>query len=711
MKFTDMEESVASSDIKLNAEREKNRLLLDIVNAIPEPILAKDWEGNFVFVNKYVALLYDTTPEEMIGKEDSYFSGNKEQGQFFKENVQSIMRRFEPETVYEESTDTRTGDIRHFQSLKIPFKNSDDEPNIVVIARDITEITALKNLAEFNAKRLKYVLEVSGEGMWDWNPQTNEVFQNHKWQEITGLQHSNKSFEEFQNCIAEEDRRYVLNSLKALIENNTPYDIEFRFKRPDGEILWVWDRGQVVEFDDQGKPILVVGIMQDITEKKTNQLKIETMAFYDSLTKLPNRALLNDRLSLAIEHSKRSGQCGAVFFLDLDNFKNLNDSYGHQAGDDLLVVIAERIQAVICKDDTVARFGGDEFVIVINELDSDPVKAAVKAKSCAHDIRYAIGEKINIKLSNTDSEVDYAITTSIGITIFGPEATEASELLQLADLALYQAKQNGRNDCAMFDPVMQKKFDYTTRLEKEIRQALIKHDFVLYYQPQYDVNQNLVSFEALIRWIHPELGLVNPGDFIAVAEESNLILPIGDWVLAEACQQLKQWESDPQFQHLSISVNVSAKQIWQKDFVTNVKNIVSSSGINLSKLKLEITESVLLGDINEIAEKLNDLVAFGFSFSLDDFGTGYSSLGYLKYLPIDEIKIDHSFIRDLIDDEMDLIMVKSIIDLGKNFGIKVVAEGVEKEAHFETLKKLNCDIFQGFYFSRPAPLSEFILQN
>ena len=693
--------------LELDREKEKNRLLLDIVNAIQEPIVAKNWEGNFVFVNNYVAKLYGTTPAEMIGKEDSYFTGNKKQGQFFKENIQSIMRRFEPDMVYEESTDKNTGEIRYFHSIKTPFKNKLGELHIAVIARDITEITELKNLAEFNAKRLKYVLDVSGEGMWDWNIQTNEVFQNKRWEEITGVKHSKKSFEEFKSCLVEEDRAYVLNALKSLMENNTPYNIEFRFQRPDGTIIWIWDRGQVVEFDEQGKPMLLVGIMQDITEQKINQLKIESMAFYDSLTKLPNRALLNDRLNIAIEHSKRSGQCGAVLFLDLDHFKTLNDSYGHQTGDDLLVIVAERINSLMRKDDTVARFGGDEFVIVLNDLNADRVKAAIKAKHIAHRIRETIAEKISLTPRLTSPKIEYTITASIGITIFDRDVKTTTELLQLADMALYQAKKKGRDDCVIFDPMMQQKLDYTTRLHKELRHTLKHGGFILHYQPQYDSNRHLVSAEALIRWKHPELGLISPSDFIAVAEESNLIVSIGDWVLTEACRQLKEWQSDPRYQHLYLSINISAKQIWQKDFVENIKKIISESAINLSKLKLEITESILLGDISEIVKKLNALVDFGLSFSLDDFGTGYSSLGYLKHLPIDELKIDLSFIHDLPDDKMDLIMVKSIIDLGKNFSLNVVAEGIEKKAHFEILKALGCDAYQGFYFSRPVPVAEF----
>lgn len=696
-----------SLQAKLDAEKEKNKLLLDIINAIPEPVLAKDWNGNFVFANTHLANLYGTTPKEMIGKEDSYFTGNPKQGDFFKKNVQSIMTRFQPEMVYEDSIDKISGKDRHFQSIKIPFKNNKDELHIAVYARDITEVIELKNLAEFNAKRLRYALAVSEEGMWDWNVKTNAVLHNKQWEKITGVESSLHSFAEFISHVAEADQDRVTAALNGLLNKNLPYNIEFRFKRPDGKEIWLWDRGKVVEFDENNEPSLLVGIIQDISEQKLNQAKVESMAFYDNLTKLPNLVLLNDRLTRALERSKHSKLCGAVLFIGLDHFKSINDSYGHQAGDELLIIIADRLTSLVQSEDTVARFGGDEFVIVLNNLDSDPLKSALRAEQVTHSIRTAISTKAKINLSHLDTSIDCFITASIGISIFNANEKTPTELLQLADLALFQAKNNGRDSCAMFDPVMQKKIDYTTRLENDIRTSIQQNDFVLYYQPQFDQQHNLTSAEALIRWIHPELGLINPNDFITIAEESNLIVPLGNWVLVEACKQLKQWQSNPAYKHLSLSINVSAKQIWQKDFVSEVKRIVSQSGINPEKLKLEITESVLLNDIDNVAQKLNELVAFGLSFSLDDFGTGYSSLGYLKNLPIDELKIDQSFIRDLLIDESDLIMVKSIIDLGKNFNLLIVAEGVETVEHLDLLKQLGCDIYQGYYFNRPIPIAEF----
>lgn len=690
-----------SIQAQLDDEKEKNRVLSGILNAIPEVIVAKDSAGKIIFVNGFAAERYNTTPDKMIGTAETDLAESCEKKLFYKESPQAIISRLE-------LGDNKTPDTnRYFYSLKIPFKNSHNQSNVVVIDRDITEIIKIKNLAESKAKRLAYVLDASKEGVWDWNVQTKKVTQNRRWKEITGVHNSEKTFEDFLNCVVDEDQEFVSTSLRALIKHNTPYDIEFRFKRPDGRVIWIWDRGTVAEFDDQGKPLLLVGIMQEVTQQKLDQSKIESMAFYDTLSKLPNRALLDVRLNLAINKCKQTGLCGAVLFLDLDNFKTINDSYGHQAGDELLIVVADRLKSLIGEHDTVARFGGDEFVIILNELSSDREITSRKAEGIAHAVRNLIGQNIKVKPTNVCSDIDHLITASVGIAIFDSGIETASELLKLADLALYQAKNNGRDGCALFDPTIQQAFDYVTNLEKKLRHSLTQDHFVLHYQPQYDAQQKIVSAEALIRWNHPELGLVSPGEFITVAEMSNLIMPIGYWVLVEACEQLKQWQSDPLFAHLKLSINISAKQILQKDFVESLKRIVTSSGINCSSLVLEITESVLVGDIDEVVQKLDFLVDIGLTFSLDDFGTGYSSLGYLKNLPIKELKIDQSFIRDLLEDESDLIMVKSIIDLGNNFNLTVVAEGVEKESQFDLLKTFGCDLYQGYYFSKPVPIVKF----
>lgn len=683
------------------------QLYLDTLNAIPEPTIVKDGDGNFVFANQYVADLYQTTSDEMIGKDDAYFTDDEDQAKVFRDSVQHVIAGMQIETVFDETTDINTGEKCTFESLKVPFKNSDGDINVAIYARNVTSISELKDQAEQDANRLKYVLDVSGEGMWDWLSGTNKVNHNKQWEVITGVVKSDNSFKEFQNCILGEDKVRVTQAIQEMMEKNKPFDIEYRMIRAnDGEQIWVWDRGRVVERDDEGYPTRAVGLIQDITEKKSNQTKIESMAFYDVLTKLPNRALLQDRIHQAIEHCKRFENLGAILFLDLDHFKLLNDAYGHQAGDELLTEVANRIKTVIRAEDTVARLGGDEFVIVLSELDNDKFKAAMKAENIAKAVHKVIDTPIALKFQ--EGVLEYSITVSIGITLFDEHTADIDSLLRLSDVALYSAKDSGRDSSVFFDPDMQQKLDFSIQLEQELRHSISQQDFVLHYQPQYDINNSLIAAEALIRWNHPKLGMVNPVEFISIAEDSNLIVPIGRWVLAEACAQLARWQSDPHLAHLTLSINISAKQVWQKNFVKETIDIITRSRADQSKLKLELTESVLLKDIDDTAKKLRLLKGFGLSFSLDDFGTGFSSLSYLKNLPIDEIKIDQTFIRDIMVDESDLVMVKTIISLGENFGITVVAEGVETKPQLDLLKSYSCDVYQGFYFSKPLPYEEFL---
>ena len=692
---------------QLKEAQEKNKVLLGIINAIPEPIFVKNWHGKFVFANKFLADFYKTTPELLIGKDDAYFTNDIDQTKLFTKSVQTIINSKKTQTVYEKATDSNTGVTHDFHSVKTPFINSDGEDNVVVIATNITDLIALKDHSEKNEKRLTGVLGVSNEGMWDWNTETNDVFHNKRWEIITGVLDCENSFIEFQQCIFEDDKAKVNNAIQRLLEENIPYNIEYRMVRPsDGELIWIWDRGVVLEHNEQGKPLWVVGIIQDITDKINNQIKIENLAFYDVLTQLPNRALLQDRMTKVIENYKRSKIHGAVLFLDLDKFKQLNDTYGHQAGDHLLIDVAQRIQSVLRIEDTVARFGGDEFVVILSALHADLFKAAKIAENIANNIRETVNVPYELKVN--EATINYNISVSVGVALIDSVDVDATELLQLADVALYKAKENGRNVCVTFDPKMHEKLSYITKLEKALRISIKQNEFMLHYQPQYNIKGDIVAAEALIRWNHPELGFVNLCDFIDVAEESNLIVSIGLWVLTKACEQLKQCQSDPRYKHLSISINISEKQIWQKDFVSEVMRIVSQSGIDKSKLKIELTESVLLKNTDESIDKLKKLQLFGLNFSLDNFGTGYSSLGHLKSLPISEVKIDQSFVQDIIDEQSDLIMVKTIIDLGKNFGLNVVSKGIESKEQLKVLTVLGCDLYQGFYFSKPIAIKDFL---
>ncbi|MBS3797931.1 MULTISPECIES: sensor domain-containing protein [unclassified Pseudoalteromonas] len=677
-----------------------------LLNSINDVVLIKDYHGNFKFCNDTMAKLYNCSPEQMVGKDDYYFTQNQEQADFFKDNVQGIMRRFEIEEVYESSTDANTGEIRHFHSVKVPFRDVRNQLHIAVIAKDITEITRLKEEADRNKKRLEHVLDVSEEGLWEWNVQTNQVLHNRQWELITGIEHSDKSFQEFESCIVPEDRPMVAKVLKKLLQDHQSYSIEFRMKKPSGEVIWIWDRGRVAEFDDNNQPLWLVGLALDITEEKNNQDKIVNLAYFDQLTGLLNRAQLEIELEKTIKANQKSNSFSALLFLDLDRFKLLNDSFGHHIGDQLLKVVAERLKQINQDRGIISRFGGDEFVIVLPHLNMDQAKALHSAEQFAERVLKEISKSTSLASDVQDIDVDYSITGSIGGVVFTADDLCTMKLLQLADMALYRTKASGGQKAMIFDTNMQDELRQISELQKAMHDSITNRDFCIYLQPKFDMNETLIGAEALVRWQHPSLGILSPDVFMHMAEESNLIVPIGAIVLERACQQLEQWQSQAHSKHLHIAVNLSAKEIWRAHFVEDFIKVVEQYQIDHSKLIVEVTESVLIRDINDATEKLNKLREFGVSIALDDFGTGYSSLSYLRSLPIDEIKIDRTFVQDMVSDEHAHLVVKSIIDLANNFNLTVVAEGVEMKEHFNLLKSYKVDSYQGYYFSKPVSATE-----
>lgn len=703
--------------MKRMSDADKITFLEFLLHSNTDPIVVKNWQGKFVFANQAVANLYGTTPEKMIGFADEDFTGNHEQGQFFLENVQRIMKAFKPELVYEDSTDANTGEVRHFVSHKIPFMNPLNELNILVIAKDVTDITRLKINAEYNEKRLNYVLETTKEGVWDWNLTTNEVYHNTFWYQLTGLSEDRCDFEDFKNCIHPEDRETVMQCLSDCIENNKPYRVVFRIQHVNGTLIWVFDRGEIVQRDTEGRPIRMIGAIQDITQQKHDQAQIEKLAFYDPLTELPNRRLLQERIELAIRYNHKTLSTSALLFLDVDHFKILNDTHGHNLGDQLLIEVSRRLQALVGEQHTVARFGGDEFVLIINELDPNQSVAYQQAIGWSERLHACFSESIQLKSNKLSTEhitrLEYQMTASIGITLFNGEGDyEVDDLLKLADLALYRAKTEGRNRTVVFDPRMQEDLIQSQKMLQDFNLAIKNDQFELFYQPQYNKDLQVIGVEALVRWAKGEdlagaERYLLPIDFIPIAEETGLIIPLGDWVIKQACVQLAQWQQDPASENLVISVNISAKQLAQADFADKLLDVVSSYKINTRQLKLEITESCLLQNVSDLIKKLLKIKAYGVRISLDDFGTGYSSLSYLKRLPVDEIKIDRSFVRDLMTDESDAIMVKAIIDLSRNFGLEVIADGVETSEQLDQLIEFGCASFQGYYFSKPLKLDDF----
>ncbi len=453
----------------------------------------------------------------------------------------------------------------------------------------------------------------------------------------------------------------------------------------------------ITSLHDKGLP-LVTGFIRDITRRKQAEESIRNLAFFDALTGLPNRRLLLDRMQQALATSARSLTYGAVLFIDLDNFKALNDTRGHDVGDLLLVEVAKRIRQGVRAQDTVSRLGGDEFVVALEDLSMDAQQAASEARQ--------VGEKIlsEINRAYTLQEQEHHSSSSLGMCLFKGYDVGLDELLKRADTAMYQAKASGRNTLRFFDPAMQAAIEGKVALELQLRHALMEQQLLLHYQPQVDADRRVLGVEALLRWQHPLRGMVGPVEFIPIAEEGGLIIPIGNWVMMCACEQLKRWESMVHAEHLQMAVNVSARQFRQVDFVDEVKRALQISGANPNLLKLELTESLVIDDIYDTVEKMGALRLLGVRFSMDDFGTGYSSLAYLKQLPLTQVKIDQSFVRDIVLDASDATIVQTIIVMSNTLGLNVIAEGVETEGQFALLKQYGCHQFQGYLFSRPLAL-------
>ena len=453
--------------------------------------------------------------------------------------------------------------------------------------------------------------------------------------------------------------------------------------------------------NERGSVTHYVGTFSDITQAKKTEAEIRHLAFYDPLTQLPNRRLLLDRLNQAIPAAHRSGHHGALLFIDLDNFKTLNDTLGHSVGDRLLEKVAGRLRESIRTEDTVARLGGDEFVVLLSNLSQNQVAAAKEAE--------AVAEKICTRLNQIFDlgEFMHYVSSSVGVTLFGSPFASSDEVLKQADMAMYRAKSAGRNTVRFFETGMQEVLNQRLQLETELRQALANHEFRLHLQPQFDHARRLIGAEALLRWENPAQGLVAPAHFIPLAEENGLIIPIGHWVLQSAGELLREWSSRYRLEEFRLAVNVSSRQFRQTNFAGQVRELIERTGADPLRIKLEITESAVLDNLQDANRKMESLRHLGVIFSIDDFGTGYSSLSYLKSLPIDELKIDKSFVQDILTNEQSAVIVRTIIAMSQQLKLKTVAEGVEHAEQVELLANYGCQAFQGYYLGRPLPVREF----
>ena len=493
------------------------------------------------------------------------------------------------------------------------------------------------------------------------------------------------------------DQRERENVVEIIRQDSLCRNIEARFRKKNGEIFWVLISASVIEIEGVA---CLLGVIRDLSDAKAAEDEIRMLVFYDPLTRLPNRRLLFDRLRQSLAAGIRDRRKQGLLFIDLDHFKTLNDTLGHQIGDLLLQEVARRIAACVSEADTVARLGGDEFVVLLEGLSGNMEDAADQTGHVAGKIIAAAGEPYLL------AGREYHFSFSIGITVFGTQSESAHEILQQAEIAMYQAKAAGRNTMSFFAPALQTAVNARAAMEEDLRQAIKAGKFALYYQPQVD-STGLIGAEALIRWNHPRRGLLAPEEFIALAEETGLILPLGEWVLETTCKQIAAWAHRRETANIALAVNISARQFRQPEFVEQVLTVLYRTGANPKNLKLELTESILLENVEDVIEKMSALKSRGLRFSLDDFGTGYSSLSYLKRLPLDQLKIDRAFVRDILVDVTSGAIAQTIVSLSRAMGLSVIAEGVETEEQRQFLASLGCHAFQGYLFSRPLPLEEF----
>ena len=570
---------------------------------------------------------------------------------------------------------------------------------VVLVFSDVSEAYRVQATLETTAELLERTGEMAKIGGWALDLRTMgliwtlETYRIHEHDPATPI-----TLEQAIQFYAPQARTIIRNAVQAGIDHGTSWDIELPLCTLKGRSIWV--RAQGVAVMEQGRAVKLLGAFQDITQHRQDVEEIRRLAFYDLLTGLPNRRLLMDRLRQAMLTSARTGQHGALMFLDLDHFKLLNDSQGHGVGDVLLEQVAKRLQSCVRDGDSVARLGGDEFVVLLEALSAQPNEAATQAELTAKKILDVFRYAYDLGGHSYDS------TPSIGIVVFMGDSEGIEELLKRADVAMYQAKSAGRNTARFFDPAMQAAVAMHEALEKDLRRALAAHEFVLHYQIQIDRTGQAIGAEALVRWNHPTRGMIAPAHFVPLAEATGLVLPLGQWVLETACAQLALWAHDPKRAQWSLAVNVSASQFAQSDFVASIAHALQSTHANAALLKLELTESTLLDDVADVIIKMNAIKAFDVGFSLDDFGTGYSSLSYLKRLPLEQLKIDQSFVRDLLTDPNDTMIARTIVALGHSLGLRVIAEGVETVGQHELLAAMGCDAFQGHYFGYPMAAEE-----
>ncbi|MDI3326413.1 EAL domain-containing protein [Pontibacterium granulatum] len=814
----------AQLSLSLRALHEREALLRTVVDEMPDVVVLKDKDGKFLLGNQAVAQLYNTTPDEMLGKDDADFGVPKEMADFFRENIQAVIARGETEVVFEDSTDAVTGEVRHFKSIKRPFKDVDGNDQILVIAHDITDIVDAQDQVAANEAKLSAILDNVDAYIYLKDSDGKYLFANKKVLDLWGVsmdevigytddqffdaesvviikQNDRQVFEtgetfreeesatnlrdgsvgiyrttklplrrddgsiyalcgisvdiseikRIEHALRESEQRFKVagkaaydliyewevatdslrwfgdidrilgckpgeishevDSWLALIHPDDrprlagvveqhrnsiqPINYEYRIRHNNGTYRY-WSDHALPLLDDNRKPYKWIGVCTDITTQKQQQRELEFSAYHDRLTSLPNRMLLSDRLRQAMYQEARRGQSLAVVYIDLDGFKEINDTHGHEMGDHLLVAIAKRFQRVLREGDTVARLGGDEFVAVLIDIET-----TASAIPLLRRLLKVIGEPVLV------DDLILHVSASIGVSFYPQnDDVDADQLLRQADQAMYQAKLEGKNRYHFFDAEHDRSLRGQHEILERIGEALLRNEFELYYQPKVNMRTGQVlGVEALIRWNHPVEGHLQPGEFLPVIEDHPLSIELGEWVINQALKQLQCWSR--MGLNIPVSVNIGGLQLQQSNFAEQLQRLLAQyPDVEPADLELEVLETCALQDIVKVSKVMRACQLIGVNFSLDDFGTGYSSLTYLKSLPAAVLKIDRSFVRDMLEDPDDLAILEGVVGMAAAFRRKVIAEGVECVEHGKLLLQLGCELAQGYAIAKPMPASE-----
>jgi diguanylate cyclase (GGDEF)-like protein/PAS domain S-box-containing protein len=665
---------------------------------VPDAMVLVDPTRKIIMCNPGLSRIFGYRPEEVLGSGADILYENHEdyerQGRI----------RFNPkarETLDPYVIDYRRKDGGVFvgETVGAPIRNSTGELiGFISVIRDITERLRREDSLRESESRLAEACRIAKIGHWIWDEKEDrQLYCSEEGERIFGVPPGTvfANFDELLAMTHPDDRQLVKDVMDQAYQDRTGYEVEYRIIRADGETRYVLEHADV-EFDESGEIVRTIGTVQDITERKEAKKRVKHLAHNVALTGLPNRNLFEDRLEKAMAHAQRHGQKLAVHFMDLNRFKEVNDTLGHAVGDELLKAVGATLQAVVRDTDSVARFGGDECTVVQTEL-TDPQDATILAQKLID----ALGRPFQL----AGHEVRTGAT--IGVAVYPHDGTESAQLLQNADFALYAGKAKGQNTFEFFDADMRATLAARKKLEEDLARAVERQEFMVYYQPRIDLAGGLIiGVEALVRWRHPERGIVSPGEFIPVAETSGLIRPLGEWVLRTACADTAAWR-EAGLPPLSVAVNLSAAQFHHTDLVGLVSQVLDSSGLTPGQLELEITETMMMNERDtKVVPTLRQLRDLGIQISIDDFGTGYASLTYLRQFPVTKVKIDMSFVQGITHDPADKAIVEAVIRLGHGLKLEVTAEGVETEDQAALLSEWNCDEAQGYLFSRPVPADE-----